>query len=1076
MARIPDKELERLKSEVSVERLVEGSGIELKRSGKDWVAKCPLHEDATASLVVTPAKNLWHCFGCGAAGGPIDWVMKTRGVSFRHAVELLREDMGVASLAATSAAKDESTPSLPVPPVAIARSTVKTLPVPLAFDADAQALLDQTVSYYHERLMVNPEASQYLMSRGLNHPELIKHFKLGVADRTLGLRLPDKNRKAGAQIRAQLTSIGIYRDSGHEHFNGSLVIPVFDGEGHVVEIYGRKLLDNLRAGTPKHLYLPMNEARGRGVFNIDVLRASKEIILCESLIDALTFWCAGYRHVTSAYGVEGLTEDIVQALKTCGVERVLIAYDRDEAGERGAAKAAARLIAEGMTCFRVQFPKGMDANEYALKVQPAAKSLGLVLRQAVWIGGVDCTAIEPTVDRLQTVEVPSLAAEPVPDAPPLEALQAVAVEPLPASLQPQSSSAEMACEVKDTEIILTIGAEHKARRYRVRGLSKNLSLELLKINLLVSCLGRGGSEAFYVDTLDLYSAKQRASYVAQAAIELQLKEEVLKSDLGRVLMKLEALQEALMTKTLAPTPAHPPMSEAEHSAAMQLLKAPDLLERIVADLSTCGLVGETTNKVVGYLASISRKLNKPLGIVVQSSSAAGKTSLMDAVLAFVPPEEQIKYSAMSGQSLFYMGEMNLKHKVLAIVEEEGANRASYALKLLQSEGELTMASTGKDPQSGNLVTQQYRVEGPVALILTTTATEVDEELMNRCLVLAVDEGREQTRAIHALQRGRRTLAGLGVKKERERLVGLHQNAQRLLKSIEVLNPYAQYLTFPDQATRLRRDHEKYLTLIDTVALLHQHQREIKSYENFASGKAANIEYIEVTLADIAMANTIAGEVLGRSLDELPPQTRRLLVGLSSYVKGEAQKEGINTSEVQFTRKQLRESLAWGDTQLRVHLERLVALEYVLMKREGAGGKYVYELVCEVDENQPQNQRVLGLMDVQAIAALHEATNHKTTTVKSRDKEVEVAGQNNELAVQSDELAVRVRPESGPVALGLQPTQKAAEAISAGLAEVLAEVDKEVSNKTHCSDEIEKLASYPQASSYAQALHHPSLAA
>jgi DNA primase len=1065
MARIPDIELERLKSEVSVARLVEGSGIELKRSGKDWVAKCPLHEDATASLVVTPAKNLWHCFGCGAAGGPIDWVMKTRGVSFRHAVELLRE--GLPFLAA----KDGNTSLSPA--VAITRSTVKTLAAPVALDADAQALLDQTVSYYHERFLVSPEASQYLMNRGLNHPELIKHFKLGVADRTLGLRLPEKNRKAGAQIRTQLTTIGVYRDSGHEHFNGSLVIPVFDVEGHVVEMYGRKLLDNLRAGTPKHLYLPMNEARGRGVFNIDVLKASKEIILCESLIDALTFWCAGYRHVTSAYGVEGLTEDIVQALKTCGVERVLIAYDRDEAGERGAAKAAARFIAEGMTCFRVQFPKGMDANEYALKVQPAAKSLGLVLRQAVWIGGVDRTAIEPTVDGSQTVEVYSLAAEPVPDAPPLEALPAVAVEPLPASPQPQSSSAEMACEVKDSEIILTIGAEHKARRYRVRGLSKNLSLELLKINLLVSCLGRGGSEVFYVDTLDLYSAKQRANYVAQAAIELQLKEEVLKSDLGRVLMKLEALQEALMTKTLTPAPEHPPVSEAEHSAAMQLLKAPDLLERIVADLSTCGLVGETTNKVVGYLASISRKLNKPLGIVVQSSSAAGKTSLMDAVLAFVPPEEQIKYSAMSGQSLFYMGEMNLKHKVLAIVEEEGANRASYALKLLQSEGELTMASTGKDPQSGNLVTQQYRVEGPVALILTTTATEVDEELMNRCLVLAVDEGREQTRAIHALQRGRRTLAGLGVKKERERLVGLHQNAQRLLKSIEVLNPYAQYLTFPDQATRLRRDHEKYLTLIDVVALLHQHQREIKSYQISASEKTTHIEYIEVTLADIAMANTIAAEVLGRSLDELPPQTRRLLVGLSSYVKGEAKKEGINTSEVQFTRKQLREALAWGDTQLRIHLERLVALEYVLMRREGAGGKYVYELVCEVDENQlqHQHQRVLGLMDVQAIAVLHEAT-----IIKSRVNELEVAGQNNELAVQTEELAVRVRPESAPVAAGLHLAEIASNLANTGLAEVFAEVGQAVSEKLHCSDEIVERASYPQVTSYVQASKHPSLAA
>ena len=74
----------------------------MKRAGKDFVGRCPFHEDDTASLVVTPAKNLWHCFGSGAGGGPIDWVMKKNGVSFRHAVELLRE--GLPSLAAEPAA------------------------------------------------------------------------------------------------------------------------------------------------------------------------------------------------------------------------------------------------------------------------------------------------------------------------------------------------------------------------------------------------------------------------------------------------------------------------------------------------------------------------------------------------------------------------------------------------------------------------------------------------------------------------------------------------------------------------------------------------------------------------------------------------------------------------------------------------------------------------------------------------------------------------------------------------------------------------------------------------------------
>ena len=133
---------------------------------------------------------------------------------------------------------------------------------------------------------------------------------------------------------------------------------------------------------------------------------------------------------------------------------------------------------------------------------------------------------------------------------------------------------------------------------------------------------------------------------------------------------------------------------------------------------------------------------------------------MEAILSLMPEEERVQYSAMTGQSLFYMGEEDLKHKILAVVEEEGASRASYALKLLQSEGELTIASTGKDPATGKLITHAYRVEGPVMIFLTTTAIEVDEELLNRCIVLTVDEGRAQTRAIHVQQREGQTLEGL----------------------------------------------------------------------------------------------------------------------------------------------------------------------------------------------------------------------------------------------------------------------------------------------------------------------------
>ncbi len=778
MARIPNDELERLKASVSLQRLIEAKGVALTRHGADLHGRCPFHDDKTPSLVVSPAKNLWHCLGaCQTGGSVIDWVMRAEGVSFRHAVEWLRNDLPLAADAP------------------VKQSTVRKLPAPVSADADDHALLAQVIDYYHATLKQSPEALAYLDQRGIRSEDAIDRFKLGFANRTLGLRLPAMNRKAGAEVRTRLQRLGVLRESGHEHFNGSLVIPVHDAQGHVTEVYGRKITPNLRPGTPLHLYLP---GPHRGVWNVEALATSPEIILAESLIDALTFWNAGYRNVTVAYGVNGFADDHLQAFQQHGTQRVLIAYDRDDAGEQGATTLAAQLMAEGIDCYRIQFPKGMDANEYALKVTPAAKSLGVVIRKAQWLRQGTPKAVSR-----EAVAVVSAASADLPLAAAVEQpAEAAAKEepaidttamPLPASPVPAPPT-DVPMEVSDSEVILHVGE----RRYRVRGLPKNLAYDTLKVNLLVS-----RNDHFYVDTLDLYAARARASYITQAAVELGVAEPVIRADLGQVLLQLEALQDARIKQTLTPAPKKSPLTAEQEAAALALLRDPNLALRIVSDVAAIGLVGEDSNALVGYLACVSRKLDKPLAILIQSTSAAGKSTLMDALLSLMPENERVHYSAMTGQSLFYLGEGDLKHKILAIAEEEGVRQAAYALKLLQSQGELTIASTGKDPTTGKLVTEEYRVEGPVMLVLTTTAIDLDEELLNRCLVLTINESREQTAAIHARQRSARTLQGLLAGKEAEAIRSLHQAAQTLLRPVAVVNPYAEALTFRSECTRMR---------------------------------------------------------------------------------------------------------------------------------------------------------------------------------------------------------------------------------------------------------------------------------
>ncbi len=828
-------------------------------------------------------------------------------------------------------------------------------------------------------------------------------------------------------------------------------------------------------------------------------KVTSEMILCEALIDALSFWRHGFRNVTAAYGVNGFTDDILDAFVSHGIERVFIAFDRDEAGDKGAETVAKKLSAKGIACYRVLFPKGMDANEVSLKMHPAKKTFEFFLRGAEWMCGgspegsallpkpasgqvpvatkprngepIEITSLSSSnsllplaagslpvaevspftsslaasdssesemwaegcgeAERLEgTVPVgpePGEAAKegrdgdfepgekarpaakkessqgaakerssafthseraaaspsaapvlpaanevpPAPVIPPASGMPARAATVPPGSAGPRApaiSPPVSSAPPRVADPLLSLTEEEAVflfddRRYRVRGMKRNTSFDTLKVNIMATREGIDFEgtplSGFHADTFDLYIARFRQLFERQVSQELGLKDDVVKRDMKALLGKLEAIQVEAVRRAHEPKVKAPILTEQETAEAVEFWKSPNLLDRIVSDITKCGLVGETVNKLVTYIAAVSRLAERPLAIIIQSNSAAGKSTLMDAILSLMPEESREKYTAVSGRALFYFDEnTSLSHKILAVVEEEGAEKATYPLKLLYSEGELVMASTGKDPHTGKLVTQIYKVKGPVMIIFTTTQIELDPELENRCLRLTVDESREQTRLIHELQRQRQTLEALSAKKEKERIQKLHQNAQRLLRALNVLNPFIRELTFVDDQTRTRRDHDKYLTLIEAIALMHQHQRPVKHVKI----EEKMVECIDVTLDDIETANRLAGEILGRTLDELPPQTRRFLNLLHEKVKAICNENGIEQRDFRFTRRNVREWIGWGETQTRIHLARLQEMEYVLTHRGERGQSFVYELLYR-GEGEDGKKFVLGLVDV-----------------------------------------------------------------------------------------------------------------
>jgi hypothetical protein len=241
-------------ADLSVQRLVESAVTALHPQGTDLVGPCPRHPDDGNPIVVHPGPNTWECPACNKRGGPVEWVMHSRRVSRTQAIYILG-DAG-----------------------------------PIPWPDDDNALLDTVVDYYHQTLLQDQEALDYLARRGLRDDHLIRHLRLGYANRTLGYRLPSRNSSAGQSIRKRLQGLGILRPTGHEHLSGSLVVPVLGADGRVVDLYGRKVSTKLRGGTPLHLFLHDSAPLP---WLLDPTAASDTMIVTGSVMDALSWWTSG---------------------------------------------------------------------------------------------------------------------------------------------------------------------------------------------------------------------------------------------------------------------------------------------------------------------------------------------------------------------------------------------------------------------------------------------------------------------------------------------------------------------------------------------------------------------------------------------------------------------------------------------------------------------------------------------------------------------------------------------------------------------------------------------------------------
>ena len=659
-------------------------------------------------------------------------------------------------------------------------------------------------------------------------------------------------------------ALGFINERGNEKYYNRVVVPIFDAAGKPCGLYGRDITGKSEVA---HLYLAGGH---RAVWNADAAPVyPDELIVAESILDALAIWTnAGKKNVIAAYGASGWTDHHAELIAEHRVKKLVFAFDADERGQN-----AARDIAQSLEtdCRRIKWPQGVkDANAYFLydrdtDHQGNAESFAALLASAPKIGFT----------------------------------------------REASTRLHLSEQTDETALF-----ENGSIAYRVRHCGGN------GLRIVLSATREGKT---HTDRLDLYAARSRKSFGTAVAAQLDEPAAKVEGDLAELIGHLESLAEEDDTE---PETEAPPMSDAARREAERLLKSPKLMARIASDLEVIGYVGESANKRLGYLIGTSRRLPKPLSGIVRSQSGAGKSYLMECVAELMPPEDVHFYSRLTPQALYYLEPDALKHRLLIVDERNGSEDAEYPIRTLQTRKKLRLAVPVKDPNSGRIKTETLEIEGPIAYMESTTSQSINPENENRCFELYLDESDEQTRAIFAAQRKARTLEGWKVERQRAKLRHLHHDAQRLLRPLKVIIPYIDAIDFPENWLRGRRDHDRFLSLIEGIAFLHQLQREVRQDDGE--------EYILAAPEDYAIAYDLAAHVFGNTLGDLPKPVADLVADIEAMLE--------KTGRQDFTRRDVREHTRLPDYLLKRHMRAIEDLEYVEVQRSGRGGSYRYRLV------------------------------------------------------------------------------------------------------------------------------------
>ena len=340
---IPESFIQELLARVDIVDVVERY-VPLKKGGANYSACCPFHSEKSPSFTVSPSKQFYHCFGCGAHGSAIGFVMQYAGLGFVEAVEELAGNVGM------QVPREES-------------------PRAAEFKAKKAPLTDhmaRAAKFYKDQLKASPKAIDYLKRRGLTG-EIAARFGLGYApDDWQGLQsvFPDYND--GALVECGLV---IENEQGrrYDRFRDRVMFPILDQRGNVIGFGGRVIGE----GEPKYLNSPETPLfeKGRELYGLpqarQEIRTQGYVLVVEGYMDVVGLAQLGVGNAVASLGTATTGEHVHKLLRMA--DRVIFCFDRDKAGDRAAwraAEACLEHLSDGKTVSILQMPGNQDPDEY----------------------------------------------------------------------------------------------------------------------------------------------------------------------------------------------------------------------------------------------------------------------------------------------------------------------------------------------------------------------------------------------------------------------------------------------------------------------------------------------------------------------------------------------------------------------------------------------------------------------------------------------------------------------------------------------------------------------------------------